>query len=87
MEIVIAVFCLLLVAAGLVIGCATIPPGHVARWPVYGLCSCFVVGGVWLNVLPVAGISTPAPIEQIIAMILVTAVLKWGMENFLGYWF
>lgn len=87
MEMMIATFCLLLVVAGLILGCGKIAPGHIMRWPVYGLCSCFVVGGVWLNLLPVVGITTPTPVEQIITLLLVTAVLKWGMENFLGYWF
>lgn len=87
MEMIIATFCLLLVVAGLFVGCGKIAPGHIMRWPVYGLCSCFVVGGAWLNLLPVVGIATPTPAEQIVAMLLVTAVLKWGMENFLGYWF
>ena len=87
MEIMIATFCLLLVVAGLIIGCGKIAPGHIMRWPVYGLCSCFVVGGVWLNLLSAVWPYTPSPTEQIITMLLVTLILKWGMENFLGYWF
>ena len=86
MEIMIALFCLLLVAAGIVAGCASIRPGHIARWTVYGACSCFVVGGVWLNILPAAGISTPTPVEQIVAILLVMIALKWMMENFIGHW-
>lgn len=87
MEVIIALFCQSLVVAGLIVGCATIPPGHIGRWLVYGLCSCFVVGGVWLNVLPVVGFSAPTSTEQIIVIALVAAVLKWGMEDFLPRWF
>jgi hypothetical protein len=86
MEMITAIFCLLLVVAGLIIGCGKIAPGHIMRWPIYGLCSCFVVGGIWLNLLPVVGFSVPSPGEQIVTMLLVTAVLKWFMENFIGYW-
>jgi hypothetical protein len=86
MEIIAALFCLLLVVAGLLIGCGKIAPGHIMRWPIYGICSCFVVGGVWLNLLPVVGFSVPSPGEQIVTMLLVTAVFKWFMEDFIGYW-
>lgn len=87
MEMMIALFCLLLVVAGLIVGCASIPPGHIGRWPVYGVCSCFVVGGVWLNLLPMVGFSAPTPTEQIVVMALVTGALKYGMEDFLTRWF
>lgn len=86
-NILISIVCTLLVAGGLIAGCGKIAPGHIMRWPMYGICSCFVVGGVWLNLLPVTGLYTPSPGEQIVAMLLVTLILKWGMENFLGYWF
>jgi hypothetical protein len=86
MEIMIALFCLFLVVAGLIAGCGNIRPGHLARWTVYGACSCFVVGGVWLNVLPATGFATPTQIEQIVAILLVTVALKWMMENAIGYW-
>ena len=87
MEMMIALFCQSLVVAGLIVGCATIPPGHVGRWAIYGLCSCFVVGGVWLNLLPSFGLSAPTMIEKYITIGLVTFILKWGMEDFLPRWF
>lgn len=87
MEMIIAAFCLLVVVAGLIVGCVSIPPGHIGRWPVFGLCSCLVVGGVWLNLLPMVGLPIPTPGEQIIVMALITGVLKWGMEDFLPRWF
>lgn len=86
MDILIAVTCVALVAGGLIAGCGKIAPGNLMRWPMYGILSCFVVGGVWLNLLPVMGFSVPSPGEQIITMLLVTAILKWFMENFIGYW-
>lgn len=68
------------ISYSLVISHRRLPPSHLLRLPLFGVLSCVAVGGVWLRVLPIMGLSLPSPAEQILAISLTTLVLRWGMQ-------
>jgi hypothetical protein len=83
MDILVATLALLLTGGALVYGCATIPPGALIRWAVYGGGGIIATQLGWLPLLAVLGFPTPTTLDQYVAAGLMTIGLKAVMESVL----